>query len=126
MLLMTAVAILAVDFPVFPRYLAKCESFGVSLVRSIHMPLFIQLNSRMFLWTDNSAHTQMDIGVGSFVFSQGLSSAGPMLRDPNYLSAAALPKIVKATRKVLPILALGLARVLLVKGTEYPVSRHDK
>jgi phosphatidylinositol glycan class W len=32
MILMTIIAILAVDFPVFPRYLAKCESFGVSLV----------------------------------------------------------------------------------------------
>lgn len=37
MLLMTVLAILAVDFPVFPRYLAKCESFGVSMVCS---PLF--------------------------------------------------------------------------------------
>jgi len=32
MLVMTFLAILAVDFPLFPRYLAKCETFGVSLV----------------------------------------------------------------------------------------------
>lgn len=32
MMLMTILAILAVDFPVFPRKLAKCETFGVSLV----------------------------------------------------------------------------------------------
>jgi phosphatidylinositol glycan class W len=32
MMLMTVLAILAVDFPVFPRMLAKCETFGVSLV----------------------------------------------------------------------------------------------
>lgn len=32
MLLMTFLAILAVDFPIFPRNLAKCETFGVSLV----------------------------------------------------------------------------------------------
>ena len=37
MLLMTILAILAVDFPVFPRELAKCETFGVSLVR-VPMP----------------------------------------------------------------------------------------
>jgi phosphatidylinositol glycan class W len=33
MMLMTILAILAVDFPVFPRALAKCETYGVSLVR---------------------------------------------------------------------------------------------
>jgi phosphatidylinositol glycan class W len=32
MMLMTVLGILAVDFPVFPRELAKCETFGVSLV----------------------------------------------------------------------------------------------
>ena len=33
MMLVTVLAILAVDFPVFPRKLAKCETYGVSLVR---------------------------------------------------------------------------------------------
>lgn len=33
MLLLTTICILAVDFPVFPRALAKCETFGVSVVR---------------------------------------------------------------------------------------------
>jgi glucosaminylphosphatidylinositol acyltransferase len=64
----------------------------------------------------------MDLGVGSFVFSQGLVSAIPLLKDPAYLSAAPIPKIINATRKVLPVLALGAIRVILVKGTEYPVS----
>lgn len=32
MMLMTILSILAVDFPVFPRALAKCETYGVSLV----------------------------------------------------------------------------------------------
>lgn len=32
MILMTVLCILAVDFPIFPRSLAKCETFGVSLV----------------------------------------------------------------------------------------------
>lgn len=94
MMLMTILAILAVDFPVFPRYLAKCETFGVSL---------------------------MDLGVGSFVFSQGVVSAIPLIRDENYLTAPLLPKVVRVTRKCIPVIVLGLVRVLLVKGTEYPV-----
>ncbi|EPQ50545.1 GWT1-domain-containing protein [Gloeophyllum trabeum ATCC 11539] len=93
MLLMTMLSILAVDFPVFPRALAKCETFGVSL---------------------------MDLGVGSFVFSQGLVSAAPLLKDPSYLSQPTFPKILSVTRKALPVLSLGLVRVLLVKGTDYP------
>ncbi|KAG6846088.1 hypothetical protein H0H87_006452 [Tephrocybe sp. NHM501043] len=93
MMLMTILGILAVDFQVFPRALAKCETFGVSL---------------------------MDLGVGSFVFSQGLVSAIPILKNPSYLSAPALPKVFRVTWKSLPIISLGIIRVLLVKGTEYP------
>ncbi|TFK43019.1 GWT1-domain-containing protein [Crucibulum laeve] len=93
MMLMTVLAILAVDFRVFPRSLAKCESFGVSL---------------------------MDLGVGSFVFSQGVVSAIPLIKDPTYLTAPLVPKLAKVTRKSLPVILLGLVRVLLVKGTEYP------
>ena len=36
MILMTVLSILAVDFPVFPRSLAKCETYGVSLVGAAH------------------------------------------------------------------------------------------
>jgi hypothetical protein len=64
---------------------------------------------------------QMDIGVGSFVFSQGIVSAIPILKNPTHLSAPIAPKIILALRKSLPLLCLGLLRVLLVKGVEYPV-----
>lgn len=93
MMLMTILAILAVDFPVFPRSLAKCETYGVSL---------------------------MDLGVGSFVFSQGIISAIPLIKDPSYLTSSLPSKLFKVTRKSLPVIVLGLVRVLLVKGTEYP------
>ncbi|KAK0452461.1 GWT1-domain-containing protein [Armillaria borealis] len=93
MLLMTILAILAVDFPVFPRSLAKCESFGVSL---------------------------MDLGVGAFVFSQGVISAIPLVKSPAYLASPVLSKLLVTIRKVFPVMVLGIVRVLLVKGTEYP------
>ncbi|KAF9011707.1 GWT1-domain-containing protein [Cyathus striatus] len=93
MMLLTVIAILAVDFPVFPRELAKCETFGMSM---------------------------MDLGVGSFVFSQGVVSAIPLLKDPSYLTSPFGPKLYRVTKKCLPIIALGAIRVLLVKGTEYP------
>lgn len=64
---------------------------------------------------------KMDLGVGSFVFSQGLVSAIPLLKNPAYLSAPAIPKIRTAVQKSFPIILLGIVRVLLVKGTSYPV-----
>ncbi|KAF8800890.1 hypothetical protein BYT27DRAFT_7116401 [Phlegmacium glaucopus] len=93
MMLMTVLAILAVDFPVFPRSLAKCETFGISL---------------------------MDLGVGSFVFSQGIVSAIQLIKDPTYLTSPIMPKLLRVTRKSFPIIVLGLVRVILVKGTDYP------
>jgi glucosaminylphosphatidylinositol acyltransferase len=63
----------------------------------------------------------MDLGVGSFVFSQGVISSIPLLKDPAYLTAPLLQKLTSVTKKVLPLIFLGLIRVLLVKGTEYPV-----
>lgn len=65
----------------------------------------------------------MDLGVGSFVFSQGIVSAIPLLKNPSYLIDTPLrQKLVDSTRKVLPVFVLGAVRVVLVKGTEYPVS----
>ncbi|KAI0073556.1 hypothetical protein K474DRAFT_1686168 [Panus rudis PR-1116 ss-1] len=93
MLLLTAICILAVDFPVFPRSLAKCETFGVSI---------------------------MDLGVGSFVFSQGVVSALPIIKNPTYLTSPLVPKLTTVLRKCLPLLLLGLLRTVSVKGTEYP------
>ncbi|KAI0748577.1 GWT1-domain-containing protein [Daedaleopsis nitida] len=93
MLLLTFLCILAVDFPVFPRILAKCETFGVSM---------------------------MDIGVGSFVFSQGIVSAIPLVKNPAHLTASLLPKVSMVLRKCSPVLVLGLLRTVSVKGTEYP------
>ena len=63
----------------------------------------------------------MDMGVGSFVFSQGVVSAIPLLKDPLYLTSPLIPKTTRTLRKTLPVILLGLVRVLLVKGTEYPV-----
>jgi glucosaminylphosphatidylinositol acyltransferase len=63
----------------------------------------------------------MDLGVGSFVFSQGVVSAIPLIKDPSHLTAPLKPKLITVIRKTLPIIVLGLVRVLLVKGTEYPV-----
>ncbi|KAF7797982.1 hypothetical protein EIP86_009189 [Pleurotus ostreatoroseus] len=62
----------------------------------------------------------MDLGVGSFVFSQGIVSAIPLIKNPSYLKSPTLPKLVRVARKCSPLLILGLIRTLSVKGTDYP------
>ncbi|GAA5836434.1 hypothetical protein JCM11251_007078 [Rhodosporidiobolus azoricus] len=91
MMVMTVLGILAVDFPVFPREFAKAETWGTSL---------------------------MDLGVGSFVFSLGLVSALPLLRGTD--SHPYLSTIWRSFKKCFPLIVLGLVRVVMVKGVDYP------
>ncbi|SNX84575.1 related to GWT1 - GPI-anchored wall transfer protein [Melanopsichium pennsylvanicum] len=93
MMLVTVISILAVDFPVFPRDMSKCESWGTS-------------------W--------MDMGVGSFVFSLGIISALPFLKSPQNRFRPLKQQIVSDFKKSLPLMLLGSVRVILVKGVEYP------
>ncbi|KAM0751674.1 GWT1-domain-containing protein [Meredithblackwellia eburnea MCA 4105] len=91
MMLMTIICILAVDFPAFPREFAKAETWGTSI---------------------------MDLGVGSFVFGAGMVAALPLLRD---LERPPLRSLVTASiKRSAGVIALGLVRLALVKGVEYP------
>ena len=63
----------------------------------------------------------MGFGVGFFVFSQGVVSATQLIKGPAYLTSPILSKFTRVIRKSLPIIVLGLLRVILVKGTYYPV-----
>ncbi|KDE08716.1 hypothetical protein MVLG_01171 [Microbotryum lychnidis-dioicae p1A1 Lamole] len=92
MMLMTVICILAVDFPIFPRSFAKAETYGTSI---------------------------MDLGVGSFVFSLGLISALPILRQKQTKSSV-LHEILKSIQHSAGLLALGMVRVVMVKGVDYP------
>ena len=55
----------------------------------------------------------MDVGVGSFVFSQGLASSNP----------SRAPSLRRTIKQCLPVIALGMIRVIMVKGVDYPVRR---
>lgn len=101
MIVITNFAILAVDFRVFPRRFAKVETWGTSL---------------------------MDMGVGSFVFSMGLATSRSIIKqrfdsskssDYRFKFSQYLSLIVKNTVKALPVLALGLIRLVSVKTLEY-------
>ena len=64
----------------------------------------------------------MDMGVGAFVFSQGIVSAIPLLKAPLHSRTPLTSEIASVVVKCAPVLAIGLVRVVLVKGTQYPVS----
>jgi len=93
MMVITCLAILAVDFKVFPRRFAKVENWGTSL---------------------------MDMGVGSFVFSAGVVAARSALKQRLTNSTIGLQtRLRTALRHSLPLLALGFIRLYTVKGLDY-------
>ncbi|KAK3848695.1 MAG: GWT1-domain-containing protein [Linnemannia gamsii] len=89
MMILTCIAILAVDFPVFPRRFGKVEVYGTSL---------------------------MDLGVGSFVFSSGVVSARGYLKKE---TLPFTKQMVIALRTSIPLLVLGLGRYISTKGVDY-------
>jgi len=93
MLVITCLAILAVDFKVFPRRFAKVENWGTSL---------------------------MDMGVGSFVFSAGVVAARSAIKQrANKASLGLQARLRTALRHSLPLLVLGFIRLYTVKGLDY-------
>ncbi|KAL8814991.1 MAG: hypothetical protein Q9223_005836 [Gallowayella weberi] len=93
MMVVTCVAILAVDFKVFPRRFAKVETWGTSL---------------------------MDMGVGSFVFAAGLVSARPVLKARAAGQSTNLGvSMSAAARHSAPLLVLGFIRLYSVKSLDY-------
>ena len=83
--LITAIAILAVDFQIYPRRLAKAETFGTGL---------------------------MDVGVGAFIMSHGITA-------PEARGKSGGRVIVSTLRGLLPLIVIGVLRLLAVKGTDY-------
>ncbi|KAK8135960.1 GWT1-domain-containing protein [Apiospora sp. TS-2023a] len=93
LMIMTCLAILAVDFRLFPRRFAKVETWGTSL---------------------------MDGGVGSFVFSAGVVGARPLLKERAAGRTTPLARrLLDSMRHSLPLLVLGVIRLLSVKGLDY-------
>lgn len=99
MLILTNLAILAVDFHIFPRRFAKVETWGTSI---------------------------MDMGVGSFVFSMGLVNSRSIMKQKlltgapkkfNFTSYIQL--VITNIKKAMPMIILGIIRCISVKGLEY-------
>lgn len=92
MMVITCVAILAVDFRVFPRRFAKVENWGTSL---------------------------MDMGVGSFVFTAGVVSVRSSLKEGTGRRPPLSERLITSIRHSIPLLVLGTIRLISVKGLDY-------
>ncbi|XP_058821722.1 uncharacterized protein LOC131683617 [Topomyia yanbarensis] len=84
--LMTAVCILAVDFRIFPRELAKTETFGFGL---------------------------MDVGVGLYVFSNGIVYKADKDQKLDLL------RVRNVLLGTLPLIVLGVARFFVTQEIDY-------
>ncbi|KAM4843702.1 phosphatidylinositol-glycan biosynthesis class W protein isoform 1-T2 [Thomomys bottae] len=85
----TAIAILAVDFPIFPRRFAKTELYGTG---------------------------GMDFGVGGFVF--GSAMICPEVRRL-YVQGSRLNYLRKSLCSVWPLVFLGIGRLVVIKSIGY-------
>lgn len=85
--LVTAISILAVDFRCFPRKLAKTETFGFGF---------------------------MDVGVGLYVFSNGVVDG--LAKHSSGISMAKITKLLVGTS---PLLVLGVARFFVTNELDY-------
>lgn len=85
----TAIAILAVDFPIFPRRFAKAELYGIGA---------------------------MDFGVGGFVF--GAAIVSPEIRK-KYTDAFRFKYLIKSLYSTWPLLFLGIGRLAVIKSIDY-------
>uniref|UniRef100_A0A914VQN9 Phosphatidylinositol-glycan biosynthesis class W protein n=1 Tax=Plectus sambesii TaxID=2011161 RepID=A0A914VQN9_9BILA len=89
-LISTGVAILAVDFPVFPRRFAKTELYG---------------------------HSVMDVGTACFVYITALTSSDVRKHADHHDSAP--PRLLARLRSALPLTVIGVGRSLIIKAIGY-------
>lgn len=98
MMIVTTISILAVDFPCYPRRFGKTETYGVSL---------------------------MDVGVGSFLFSNAVvygaveARKHALLKPQSPGPVPSRPSLPRTLLSVAPLLLLGAARTLAVKASDY-------
>ncbi|XP_062967756.1 phosphatidylinositol-glycan biosynthesis class W protein [Cynocephalus volans] len=86
----TAIAILAVDFPLFPRRFAKTELYGTGA---------------------------MDFGVGGFIF--GSAMVCPEVKRRKYMEGSRFYCFKKSLYSVWPLVFLGIGRLVIIKSIGY-------
>ena len=119
LLIVTCIAILAVDFSIFPRRFAKTETFGTSLVRLQQLFFIIMIQIYVsFVAMLTAGFVQMDVGVGAFMFSGALVSRDG---DDHKSRGTVSGRIVKTLKSVAPLLLLGFARLFFIKSVDYQV-----
>ncbi|XP_038048460.1 phosphatidylinositol-glycan biosynthesis class W protein-like isoform X2 [Patiria miniata] len=91
----SAIAILAVDFPVFPRRFGKTETYGTGM---------------------------MDVAVGAFMFMNAIVSKEARGKHQNIFScgiSGAVKSLTKTVVSALPLFLLGTVRLISVKTSGY-------
>ncbi|KAG5439580.1 hypothetical protein PCANB_002156 [Pneumocystis canis] len=92
-MLITCVAILAVDFRIFPRRFSKVETWGISL---------------------------MDLGVGFFVFSSGIVAIKNIKKNYSDRNTSFMKKMMISLKQSYMFFVIGFIRIFITKMANYP------
>jgi phosphatidylinositol glycan class W len=119
-MIMSTIAILAVDFSPFPRRFAKTEGFGISLMDigvGTVVASFSTMAARLYCKYFENAGIATEFSLRDSARSERFVKKN--ISKNTHQNVSQLPSFFSVIRSTFPIAVLGIIRIFLVKSLEY-------